>query len=114
VRFPKRFVGGRLAKGERTPVAELARGEAKILQIEGDKTAVYRDERGAVHAVSPVCTHMGCLVDWNAAEKSWDCPCHGSRFDYDGRVLHGPAKKPLEERQIEATPKAAATVREDP
>jgi len=47
--------------------------------------------QGTVHAVSAVCTHLGCIVDWNKAENSWDCPCHGARFTYDGEVIHGPA-----------------------
>jgi Rieske Fe-S protein len=53
--------------------------------------AVYRDEQGQLHKRSAVCTHLGCNVRFNSAEKSWDCPCHGSRFDVDGRVLNGPA-----------------------
>ena len=58
--------------------------------------AVYRAPDGAVYAVSSICTHMGCKVHWNPAELSWDCPCHGSRFDIHGAVLEGPAQKPLE------------------
>jgi Rieske Fe-S protein len=57
--------------------------------------AVYRDAAGARHEVSARCTHLGCIVSWNAAERSWDCPCHGSRFGTDGEVLQGPAVKPL-------------------
>jgi Rieske Fe-S protein len=57
--------------------------------------AGYRDEDGALHAVSARCTHLGCLVAFNNAERSWDCPCHGSRFDVDGAVLQGPAVRPL-------------------
>ncbi|MCA1823030.1 MAG: Rieske 2Fe-2S domain-containing protein [Frankia sp.] len=59
-----------------------------------------RDDGGTVHAVSAVCTHMGCLVGWNNGEKSWDCPCHGSRYDVDGHVLQGPAVHDLEPREI--------------
>jgi Rieske Fe-S protein len=53
--------------------------------------AVYRDLAGTVHKCSAVCTHLGCVVEWNHVEKSWDCPCHGSRFDAEGRVVMGPA-----------------------
>ncbi len=60
------------------------------------RVAAYRDEGGALHTVSAVCTHLGCVVGWNNAERSWDCPCHGSRFDPDGGVLQGPAGKPLD------------------
>ena len=78
----------------------------------GKKAAVPRDERGDLHAVSPVCTHMGCLVEWEGDDRVWSCPCHGSGFDPDGRVLNGPAKKPLEEIHVGPTPKAAASTRD--
>lgn len=67
-------------------------GEARVFKHLKDKIAVYKDEDGKVHAVSAVCTHLRCVVTWNDAERTWDCPCHGSRFNYDGVVLHGPAK----------------------
>ncbi len=108
VQFPKRFLQARFSKGEQAPVSAVSRGEAKILQIGGEKAGVYRDDEGEVHAVSPVCTHMGCLVDWNGAERTWDCPCHGSRFDPNGRVLRGPAKKDLKPQLVPETgPRAA-------
>jgi glycine/D-amino acid oxidase-like deaminating enzyme/nitrite reductase/ring-hydroxylating ferredoxin subunit len=77
-------------------VENIKRGEAKLITAEREKVAAFRDEEGMVHAVSAVCTHLGCLVNWNNAEKSWDCPCHGARFDYLGKVLHGPATQDLE------------------
>ena len=61
-------------------VSEVPAGEGRVVEIGGEKAAVYRDASGAVQAVSPICTHAGCVVHWNTAEKSWDCPCHGSRF----------------------------------
>ena len=70
----------------------------------GERLAVYRNHAGALTALSPVCTHLGCLVNWNTAEKSWDCPCHGSRFDPTGRVLNGPAIAALRAREIPLTP----------
>jgi glycine/D-amino acid oxidase-like deaminating enzyme/nitrite reductase/ring-hydroxylating ferredoxin subunit len=89
------WVGDRL-KGLATPdFSDVGVGEGKLVTIEGEKLAAYRDEQGAVHAVSAVCPHLGCIVAWNSAEKSWDCPCHGSRFDCDGAVLDGPAVKDL-------------------
>ena len=93
-------MGGRLSKGDPTPVSRLARGEAKVLQLGGEKVGVYRDDAGDLHAVSPVCTHMGCIVDWNGAERTWDCPCHGARFGFDGKVFTGPAKKDLKVRTV--------------
>jgi len=80
--------------------AELAPGEAKVTKYNGEKLALYKDENGELHAVSPVCTHMKCSVAWNSAEQSWDCPCHGSRFSYEGKVLTGPADHDLEKIEI--------------
>jgi Rieske Fe-S protein len=59
------------------------------------KEAVYRDMAGELHVMSAVCPHLGCIVDWNSSEKTWDCPCHGSRFDCVGKVISGPANVPL-------------------
>ncbi len=58
----------------------------------------FRDEEGRLHAVSPTCTHLGCQLNWNSGDQSWDCPCHGSRFSPDGEILHGPAVRPLERK----------------
>lgn len=74
---------------------ELERGEARVLELGGEKLAVHRDERGEVHAVSAICTHLGCDVEWNGTERTWDCPCHGSRFDHLGAVIQGPATEDL-------------------
>ena len=60
-----------------------------------DGASAFKDEHGEVHAVSAVCSHMGCLVGWNATDRTWDCPCHGSRFALSGEVIHGPATRPL-------------------
>jgi glycine/D-amino acid oxidase-like deaminating enzyme/nitrite reductase/ring-hydroxylating ferredoxin subunit len=70
---------------------EIPLGEGRIIEIDGDKLAVYKDEDGVNHVCSAVCTHMGCTVNWNPSEKSWDCPCHGSRFKTNGQVIEGPA-----------------------
>ena len=66
-----------------------------MLKLNGQQVAVYRDEQGTTIQRSAVCTHMGCNVDWNEAERTWDCPCHGSRFKPDGAVISGPAESPL-------------------
>ena len=70
---------------------EIPAGEGAVLQRGLSKVACYRDQDGAVHERSAVCTHLFCVVQWNSTEKSWDCPCHGSRFDPYGRVVNGPA-----------------------
>jgi glycine/D-amino acid oxidase-like deaminating enzyme/nitrite reductase/ring-hydroxylating ferredoxin subunit len=93
-----RFVAERIKQRGTRPIADLAPGEGAIVSAAGEKVAGFRDADGTLHAVSSRCTHLGCQVVWNAAEKTWDCPCHASRFDVDGSVLNGPAVKPLERR----------------
>jgi glycine/D-amino acid oxidase-like deaminating enzyme/nitrite reductase/ring-hydroxylating ferredoxin subunit len=91
-----RFVGDRVKHPGRRPIESLTPGEGDIVRHNGEKVAGYRDDDGHLHAVSPVCTHLGCQVNFNRAERSWDCPCHGSRFAVDGTVLQGPAVHRLE------------------
>jgi glycine/D-amino acid oxidase-like deaminating enzyme/nitrite reductase/ring-hydroxylating ferredoxin subunit len=83
--------------GEVSAPDEIPRGEGRLIRRGRHKVAAYRDESGTLHERSAVCTHLKCIVDWNPGEKSWDCPCHGSRFDPYGKVLNGPAISPLEE-----------------
>ena len=85
-----------LTGGDVSSAAEIQPGTGAILRDGAAKHAVYRSDDGQLHARSAVCTHLGCVVQWNKAEKSWDCPCHGSRFDAFGKVIHGPASKDLE------------------
>jgi glycine/D-amino acid oxidase-like deaminating enzyme/nitrite reductase/ring-hydroxylating ferredoxin subunit len=92
------FFKDRVTDSEAREIADVAPGEGKVVGRPGEQSAVYRDPEGNVHAVSARCTHLGCIVSWNPAEKSWDCPCHGSRFSVDGEVLHGPAVRNLEQR----------------
>ncbi len=97
----RHFFGDRVNRGERAEPEQLRPGEGGLLRLGGRKTAAYRDEQGELHTLSPVCTHMGCHVSWNPAERSWDCPCHGSRFAGDGMVIQGPATRDLEKRDID-------------
>jgi Rieske Fe-S protein len=92
----RRFVVDRLKRLRAPSVERLAPGEGGIVDVDGRKVAACRDEDGTLHAVQASCTHLGCTVGWNAAERSWDCPCHGSRFTADGRMLDGPAVRDLE------------------
>ncbi|MER6732237.1 FAD-dependent oxidoreductase [Streptomyces puniciscabiei] len=94
----RHFIGDRLKPP--ASVDDLAPGDGAVVRAAGGRLAVHRDEAGALHAVSARCTHLGCLVAFNRAERAWECPCHGSRFDVDGRVLQGPAVRPLEQREI--------------
>lgn len=89
------FVADRFGVDETDSLQRLKPGTGKIVKLDGEKMAVYRDEAGAIHALSPVCTHAGCIVNFNAAECTWDCPCHGGRFAIDGSVLTGPPTKGL-------------------
>ncbi len=98
VDFPAHLARDRLSRGEVGSVDEVPTGEGRLLRANGKMLAVSRDESGAVQAHSAVCTHMGCYVHWNGAERTWDCPCHGSRFATDGEVVNGPATKALEAR----------------
>ncbi len=105
VDFPAHLARDRVAAGEAKSADEVPRGQGRLLRAGGKMLAVYRDEAGTLHARSAVCTHLGCQVRWNNAERSWDCPCHGSRFDVDGSVLNGPATKALEEASLPAPAK---------
>ncbi|MDB4884307.1 MAG: Glycine/D-amino acid oxidase, partial [Gemmatimonadetes bacterium] len=83
--------GDYVTPGQVGDVESIPRGEGRVIRRGAHKIAAFRDESGRVHERSAVCTHLKCIVDWNTAEKSWDCPCHGSRFDPLGSVLSGPA-----------------------
>jgi glycine/D-amino acid oxidase-like deaminating enzyme/nitrite reductase/ring-hydroxylating ferredoxin subunit len=93
----KRLVGDRL-RDDPGDALELARDDGEVVEIDGERLAVSRSDDGSLLAVSAVCTHLGCIVSWNDAERSWDCPCHGSRFSAAGEVLQGPATHPLADR----------------
>lgn len=97
----KRLVGDRVARLRAGDLERLAPGEGGIVHVGDHAVAAYRDLDGKVSAVSPTCTHLGCTVQWNDAERSWDCPCHGSRFGLDGAVLDGPAVKPLKVYEVD-------------
>lgn len=94
------FVGDRLHIAEVDSAADIPPGSGAVVRIQGRRCAVYRDRSGAVSALSARCTHMGCLVGFNNAERVWECPCHGSRFATDGAIIQGPATRPLEPREV--------------
>src|SRR5439155_16524920 len=101
--YPMHMLADRLPGSVETgadALAAIAPGEGQVLSIGGERLAVYRNANGQLSALSPTCTHLGCLVHWNTTETSWDCPCHGSRFDPHGRVLDGPAVTALQARAI--------------
>jgi glycine/D-amino acid oxidase-like deaminating enzyme/nitrite reductase/ring-hydroxylating ferredoxin subunit len=98
--YPKHLLEDRLPRPGKEGLADIEPGEGEVLSLDGERLAVYRNANGELSALSPVCTHLGCNVHWNTTEKSWDCPCHGSRFDPHGRVLNGPAVSALAPRML--------------
>ncbi|MCA1030169.1 FAD-dependent oxidoreductase [Bacillus timonensis] len=94
----KHFIDGKLEFAIKKP-DDLDINEGSVVSVNGKRAGAYKDEEGRLHIVDTTCTHMGCELEWNNGEKSWDCPCHGSRFSFKGDVLEGPAKKTL--RRIE-------------
>jgi len=91
----KHLVGDYLAKGEVEKPEQVGKGQGALMRKGATKIALYRDDEGTLHRMSAVCPHKGCIVQWNGGEKSWDCPCHGSRFSCTGKVLNGPTSKDL-------------------
>lgn len=98
--------------GDVGSVDDVPLGQGRVVRDGARKIAVYRDESGAVSARSAVCTHLGCIVDWNSAERTWDCPCHGSRFATDGTVINGPAARGLAAAEL-PKPSAEEAARSD-
>ncbi|WP_020616566.1 FAD-dependent oxidoreductase [Paenibacillus daejeonensis] len=90
----KHLIGGKLDFGSKR-AEELSPDEGSVIRFNGKRAGAYRDEEGKLYLVDTTCTHMGCEVEWNNGERSWDCPCHGSRFSITGEVMEGPAEKPL-------------------
>lgn len=95
-----RYIADRVKISKIDSVSSLAADSGTVVKYEDKKLAVYKDVEGKIHALDPVCTHAGCIVKWNGTEKSWDCPCHGGRFDIDGKVLTGPPRKALQQIDI--------------
>jgi glycine/D-amino acid oxidase-like deaminating enzyme/nitrite reductase/ring-hydroxylating ferredoxin subunit len=95
--YPYYLIRDRFAGAEGRSLRSVKRGEGKVVERSGSRVAAYRDPDGTLTVRSATCTHMGCLVRWNPGEKTWDCPCHGSRFATDGTVISGPAESPLGE-----------------
>ena len=95
VNVAKRFVADRFKGKEIDGAENLQPGEGVLGRIDGEQVALYRDEKKLLHAMSPVCTHAGCIVHWNAAEKTWDCPCHGGRYSATGERIYGPPAEDL-------------------
>lgn len=107
----RHLVADRLASPDAVTLAEVGAGEGRIVDLGGGKHAVYRSRDGELSVLSPVCPHLKCHVSWNPAESTWDCPCHGSRFNTDGGVIEGPALQPLERRELDVAGAAMGSSR---
>ena len=94
------FVADRIFGQDIASLNEIPADSGKIVEYHDQKLAIYKDAAGKVHALNPVCTHAKCIVNFNAAEKSWDCPCHGGRFNINGQVLTGPPRMDLQKVEI--------------
>jgi glycine/D-amino acid oxidase-like deaminating enzyme/nitrite reductase/ring-hydroxylating ferredoxin subunit len=105
--YPYYMVKDRLTRAEGTSTEAVRPGQGMILRINGQRVAASRSVDGALSLLSPACTHMGCFVRWNSSERTWDCPCHGSRFHPGGRVLAGPAETPLPAVEVEENAETA-------
>lgn len=95
------FLADRFGAEELQSISAMPKDTGNLVEIDGGKVAVYKDPDGELTALSPICTHAGCIVHWNQSEKSWDCPCHGGRFSVKGKVLTGPPRKDLQQIGIE-------------
>lgn len=93
------LISGKLELTYKHP-EDLANDEGSVVRVQGRRAGAYRDGNGQLYVVDTTCTHMGCEVEWNDAERTWDCPCHGSRYSYQGEVIEGPAKKALDKVEL--------------
>jgi nitrite reductase/ring-hydroxylating ferredoxin subunit len=100
--------------GAGTDEDSLAPGQGAVVRHGLRPVAVYRDEGGAMHHMSAICPHLKCVVAWNASEQTWDCPCHGSRFNRRGHVINGPANRDLAHLEVEGQVEARAVDRAFP
>ncbi|HAQ07355.1 MAG TPA: hypothetical protein DCR24_07485 [Bacillus bacterium] len=96
----KMLVKGKMERPS-TQTQSLGNDEGATVTVNGKRAGAYRDENGELHIVDTTCTHMGCELEWNNGERTWDCPCHGSRFSYKGDVVEGPAELPLKKVDFE-------------
>lgn len=94
--FPINFIKGRQEISKNIDIDNLKNNEGTIIEEGGKKVGIYKSYDGKVTRLSPVCTHLGCIVDWDSNNTGWACPCHGAKFNAEGKVIQGPAKKDLE------------------
>jgi Rieske Fe-S protein len=108
VKAAAHLLGDRLLKRSTVSTESIARGEAGVVARGREQVAVARKADGSTTELSAVCTHMGCIVGWNEIDRTWDCPCHGSRFDDSGDLLSGPAVSPAGTRPESQYPRSVS------
>jgi Rieske Fe-S protein len=94
------FVADRFRGEKIESLTEIAPGQGRLVTFQGKQLAAYRDSAGLLHTLSPTCTHAGCIVQWNDAERTWDCPCHGGRFTPEGKCFYGPPPSDLDKETL--------------
>lgn len=97
------FIAGKFGMKHKK-IEEMSNDEGAVVKVKGKRTGAYKDENGYLHLVDTTCTHLGCECEWNSGDRTWDCPCHGSRFSYDGNVVEGPAEMPLKKVSLDTQP----------
>jgi len=100
---PKHFNRGGDSQSVVDALDEIEAGSGGVIERGKQKIAVWKEDDGTPHALSAACTHLGCTVTWNNADRTWDCPCHGSMFTHEGDVIHGPATEPLKPARLPAS-----------
>ena len=95
-----RFVGDRIRAEQVDSLQSFKNGEGRVVKYKGGTYAVYRDDHSQLHLLSPVCTHAGCIVQWNSVEHTWDCPCHGGRYSATGERIYGPPPADLDRKEL--------------
>jgi Rieske Fe-S protein len=110
--YPYYLVRDRFAGASGRSLRTIRRNTGVVVEVEGQAVAAYRNEKGKLITLSPVCTHLGCRVHWNGTDHTWECPCHGSRFQPTGEVIAGPAERPLEQLDLKSPQPAATSSRQ--
>jgi Rieske Fe-S protein len=91
-------------------LSAIEEGTGRVIELEGEKVGVYKDKNNQLFAVDPMCPHLGCQLEWNEEEQTWDCPCHGSRFNYDGQLLDEPSNESITRREFHEESPEAETI----